>query len=318
VVVDGSPNEGTVLTLSHWPRMPTPVELRDDLSAQIVFRALAEPHRFDDVDLVTNNHFDQDGLTGIFTLTRPEIATQHRELLIDIARAGDFGTFHSRSAARLAMTMAVLDDDQRSPLPAASLSAPYPQRCADLYEWTLPHMENMLVHPDQWKHLWSDEDAHLQRSLNAIATGQVAISERAAVDLAIVEVPVQWGRRSTHRFTHLWTEAVHPMAVNCSTECLRVALIQGQRYRLELRYESWVMFVSRPVLPRPDLQILAAELTAAEQGGAVWTADRPSALTPKLALADDAESSLAPDVFIATVERFLTFAAPAWDPFVSA
>ena len=65
VVVDGSPNGDTVLTLSHWPGMPTPPELRDDLSAQIAFHALAEPQRFDGVDAVTNNHFDQDGLTSV-------------------------------------------------------------------------------------------------------------------------------------------------------------------------------------------------------------------------------------------------------------
>ncbi len=318
VVVDGSPNDDTVLTLSHWPGMPTPPELRDDLSAQIVFRALAEPQRFDAVGAVTNNHFDQDGLTGIFTLTHPEIAVLHRELLIDVARAGDFGTFRSRTAARLAMTIAALDDDQRSPLPAASLSAPYPQRCADLYQWALPQVEQMLTQPDAWKHLWADEDAHLEHSLQAIATGAVSIVERAAVDLAIVDVPQQWGRRPTHRFTQTWTESVHPMAVNNSTECLRVVLVQGQRYRLELRYESWVMFMSRPVLPRPDLRVLADELTAIESGGAVWTADGPGALTPKLSLADDAESSLAPDAVVAEVERFLAAARPAWNPFASA
>lgn len=318
VVVDGSPNADTVLTLSHWPGMPTPVELRDDLSAQIVFHALDEPPRFDGVQAVTNNHFDQDGLTGIFTLTHPGIAVEQRELLIDVARAGDFGTFRSRTAARLAMTIAALDDDERSPLPSSTLDAPYPQRCADLYQWALPQVEQMLAHPDAWKHLWADEDAHLEHGLQAIATGAVAIVERAAVDLAIVDVPAQWGRRSTHRFTQIWTESVHPMAVNNSTDCLRVVLVQGQRYRLELRYESWVMFMSRPVLPRPDLRVLADQLTAMESGGAVWTADRPGALTPKLSLADDAESSLEPRAFVAEVERFLAIAPPAWDPFASA
>ncbi|MBK9970649.1 MAG: hypothetical protein IPP16_07900 [Acidimicrobiaceae bacterium] len=62
VVVDGSPNADTVLTLSHWPGSPTPPELRDDLSAQIAFRALSEPERFAGVEAVTNNHFDQDGI----------------------------------------------------------------------------------------------------------------------------------------------------------------------------------------------------------------------------------------------------------------
>jgi len=50
VVVDGSPTASTVLTLSHWPGSPTPEHLLDDLSAQIAFRALAEPSLFDGID----------------------------------------------------------------------------------------------------------------------------------------------------------------------------------------------------------------------------------------------------------------------------
>ncbi|MCU1359041.1 MAG: hypothetical protein JWN99_330 [Ilumatobacteraceae bacterium] len=315
VVVDGSPNADTVLTLSHWPGMLTPSELRDDLSAQIAFRALAEPHRFDDVDAVTNNHFDQDGLAGIFTLVDPDVAMAHRDLLIDVARAGDFGTFHSRDAARIAMAIAALDDDHRSPLPTQTLAAPYPQRCADLYEWALPRLGAVLDDPNSWRELWQDEDAHLDESLDAIRSGQVTIAERPELDLAIVNVPTSWSRRNTHRFTESWHEAVHPMAVNSSTERLRIVLVQGNRYRLELRYESWVMFMSRPVLPRPDLRVLATELSALEITGAQWRADPPGSLTPKLELVDDVDSGLAPDVFAATVERFLAEAPAAWDPF---
>jgi hypothetical protein len=315
VVVDGSPNADTVLTLSHWPGMPTPPELRDDLSAQIAFRALAEPHRFDSVDAVTNNHFDQDGLTSVFALSRPDLALPRREQLIDIARAGDFGTFDDRDSARIAMVIAALDDDSRSPLSSETLAAPYPQRCGDLYEWTLPRLGEMLERPDQWRHLWADEDAHLDESLEAIRTGIVSIDEHRSVDLAVVDVPEVWTKRTTHRFTQTWTESVHPMAVNCSTDCLRIALVQGQRYRVELRYESWVMLTSRAVLPRTDLAMLADELNSLERAGSRWQADRPGALTPKLSLIDDAASSLSPDAFIAVVQRFLATAPPAWNPF---
>lgn len=315
VVVDGSPNADTVLTLSHWPGMPTPPELRDDLSAQIAFRALDEPWRFEGVDVVTNNHFDQDGVAGIFALTHPDTARRHRDLLIDIARAGDFGTFHDRTAARLAMAIAALDQDDRSPLPREQLDLPYPQRCAALYEWALPRLGDVLDAPDRWSDLWRDEDAHLDESLRAIADGTVTVTEFPDIDLAVVTVPDQWSDRAAHRFTQRWTEALHPMAVNNSTGCVRVALVQGGRYRLELRYETWVMLTSRHVLARPHLEPLADELTALETRGATWRADAVGALTPKLSLADDATSSLAPDTFIATVDRYLRAAPPAWNPF---
>ena len=315
VVVDGSANPDTVLTLSHWPGSPTPHELRDDLSAQIAFRALAEPGRFDGIEAVTNNHFDQDGMVSAFALIHPALALSRRELLIDVASAGDFGTFASRDAARIAMALAALDDDALSPLPKEVLSAAYPQRCGALYEWTLPRLAELANHPERWQHLWAEEDAHLGESLDAVATGVIEIVEYPETDLAVVTVPDRWVRRATHRFTQGWSESVHPMAVNNSTHCLRIALMQGNRYRLELRYESWVMLISRAVLPRPDLRVLAGELTALEPGAATWRADSPGSLTPTLQVADGHESELPPGDFVANVRRFLTDAPPAWDPF---
>jgi hypothetical protein len=315
VVVDGSPNAGTVLTLSHWPGMPTPPELRDDLSAQIAFRALAEPQRFEGVEAVTNNHFDQDGLTSAYVLIEPAAATELHDRVVDVARAGDFGTFADRDAARIAMAIAALDDDERSPLPREVLERPYPARCAGLYEWALPRLGDLLTAPERWRDLWQDEDEHLDESLSAIADGVVTIEERPDVDLAIVRVPDGWARRSAHRFTQTWSEAVHPMAVDSSTERLRVALVQGRRYQLELRYESWVMLTSHPVLRRPDLEPLADRLTRLEHGGARWRADAPGSLTPKVRLEDGHESTLTPGRFIELVERHLATAPPAWDPF---
>ena len=317
VVVDGSPNADTVLTLSHWPGSPTPPELRDDLSAQIAFRALSEPERFAGVEAVTNNHFDQDGIVSAFALLWPALALPRRELLIDVARAGDFGTFASREAARIAMILAALDDDVMSPVPAQSLAAPYPQRCGSLYQWALPQFAEIVDRPQEWRHLWGDEDAHLTRSIEAIAGGAVRVTEHRDVDLAVVTVPAEWAPRTTHRFTRVESSTLHPMAINNATDCLRVAVVQGSRYLLELRYESWVMLVSRPVLPRPDLRVLAAELDTLEPGSARWRAGAPGALTPRLELFDGHESGLSPEAFLLHVRRFLEVAPPAWDPFTA-
>lgn len=311
VVVDGSPNPDTVLTLSHWPGSPTPPLLRDDLSAQIAFHALAQPTLFDGIEAVTSNHFDQDGAAAMFALLQPAAAIGRREQLIDVARAGDFGTFATRDMARVAMTLAALDDDEMSPLPSADLDQPYPLRCGALYEWALPRLTDMIDHPGRWRDLWADEDDHLGASLDAIAAGKITITEYPDVDLAVVEVPDSWRSQATHRFTRGETAAVHPMAVNNSTNRLRIVVVHGGRYHLELRYESWVMLTSRAALPRPDLTLLAATLTAEDT--AAWHADEPGDLTPRLQA--DGDSSLSPTAFVDRVRRFLATARPAWDPF---
>ena len=62
VIVDGSATGGTLLTLSHWPKSGTPLELAADTSAEIVFNHLDRPSTHVDVNAVSNNHFDEDGL----------------------------------------------------------------------------------------------------------------------------------------------------------------------------------------------------------------------------------------------------------------
>ena len=308
VVVDGAAAPNTRLTLSHWPGSPTPVELRDDLSAQIAFRALERPEVLDGIDVVSNNHFDQDGLASVFALVEPEAALARRDRVIDVARAGDFGGFADRDSARVAIAIAAYEN-------TSPLTGSYPEIVAALYGELLPRFTEWLDDPSRARSLWEAEDAHLGESMDAIARGVVAIEEVPELDLAVVTVPDDWSARATHRFTQQWTEAVHPMAVNHATDRLRILLVQGHRYRLELRYESWVMFVSHAVLPRPDLAPLAAALTTSETKDATWEADPPGALTPQLRLAGGDESALTREQVRRRVEAFLADAPTAWDPF---
>ena len=314
VIVDGSSTEGTVLTLSHWPGSPTPDNLLDDLSAQIAFRALDQSECLVvDADLVSNNHFDQDGLMSAFALVDPHAALARRELVIDVARAGDFGTFDHRDAARLAFALAAYDDPERSPLGRGAMSGSYDDQCGAVYEALLPRCAELLDDPDSLRPLWEQEDAHLTASLEAIRAGVVTIQEHGAVDLAVVTVPDSWVERAVTRFTVERSNALHPMALNQSTPRMRVLVHHAGSWRLECRYETWVMFRSRPLQPRPDLRDLARRLDDCEIGAGGWTADRPGALTPQL-VSPLHGTTLATSVVEREIVGFLAAAPPAWDP----
>lgn len=327
VVVDGSPTASTVLTLSHWPGSPTPPEVWADLSAEIALRALDRPAWFTGVDAVSNNHFDQDGLAAAYALVAPGDALRHSSLLVELAAAGDFATLTGgiggrRDGARLSMAVAAFADEARSPLDRAVFAGSYPEQCANLYVEMLDRLPALLADPASCRELWADEDAHLEASLAAIAAGSVRIDELPEIDLAIVTIDDDVSATPlSHRFAHVvgrdWTAAVHPMAINSATSMLRILLIHGRRYRLELRYESWVMLVSRPVMARPDLRPIAEALTELERAGATWRADGPGALTPFLTLDADAESSLEPAEVRSALVRMLAAAPAAWDPFAS-
>jgi hypothetical protein len=314
VVVDGARHADTRLTLSHWPHSGTPPALKEDLSAQIAFRYLDSPDWYVDTEVVSNNHFDEDGLASVYVLVDPDGAQQRRGLVVDVAAAGDFGTFRSRDSARISMAISAFTDADRSPLDPAVFALPYEQYAGAMYEEMLPRVQELLDYPDRFRELWAEEDAHLALSEAGLRDHSVTLDEVPESDLAVVTVPEAWMTRQVHRFTQPRKQAVHPMAVHNATERFRVLLVEGRKYELQFRYESWVQYVSRRPLPRVDLAPLAKSLTADEASGH-WVFDGVGAIAPSLHLNGASDSSIAPETFRDRVEEFLRDAPGAWDPY---
>src|SRR5262249_22180388 len=152
------------LTLSHWPHSGTPWGLKADSSAQIVFKYLDTSAYQISVEAVSNNHFDEDGLVGVFTILNPQTAQANHDLLIDIAAAGDFGTYRIRDAARIAFVIAAHSDAESSPLSSDIFRRSYPQTAAALYTEMLERLPEILSHPERYKKFWEASDAELTRS----------------------------------------------------------------------------------------------------------------------------------------------------------
>jgi hypothetical protein len=302
VVVDGSAADSTVLTLSHWPRSGTPPALQADLSTEIVFRYLEHPELRAPTDVVSNNHFDEDGIAGIWAFINPDEAMRRHDLLIDVAAFGDFGTHRSREGARVAMSLAALSDEDRSPLPSSVFDQRYPDVTADLYRHLLGRFHELLDHPDAYRSLWGEADARLAEAERSIARGVITIEEVPAVDLAVVTIPPG--------------TPCPPEAIHNATGRFRILEMSGARFELRYRYETWVQYVSSRPMPRVDLSPLAKELSADETAGH-WEFDGVDSITPSMHLEGAAESSIAPADFRRRVEAYLEKAPPAWDPFAS-
>jgi hypothetical protein len=307
VVVDGSPNEATVLLLTHWPGYPQPDGMAADLSAQMAFRYVRSG-RDVGADVVTNNHLDQDGLVSMLAFVETDAALAHEDVLTDVAAAGDFATYRFRSAARACMAIAAYADPGSSPI-GDQLRGPYEEQCAALYETLLPLVVSMVLDPSPWRSLWESEDAHLAASEAAIAAADVTIEEIADVDLAVVRTALEPGR--ARRFASNEHTGVHPMAVHNATSCVRLLDVHGRTYRYTDRYETWVQYRSRELLPRRDLRPLADELSSLDRGGA-WSAAAPGSLTPELRGPDD--SALDEATVLAALTRHLRESPPAWHP----
>src|SRR5688572_4293766 len=196
LIVDGSPTRGTVLTVTHWPGYPPPDAVAADLSAQMAFRLREHPELLDGIDLVSNNHFDQDGLVSILAVARPDEAFPRRAFLEDVAAAGDFGTYRDRGAARVSMVLSAYADGRGE----IELPADHGEQTAVLYGAMLDRLPSICDDVDAHRELWADEDATLAASEAAIESGAVTIEEFDDVDLAVVDVPAGGPSAGGHRF----------------------------------------------------------------------------------------------------------------------
>lgn len=314
IVVDGAPNAGTVLTLSHWPGTPLPPGWTPpsdaDTSAALCFAALDDPPQSPPAEVVTNNHLDQDGLVGLAALIDPAAAQANRALLLDLARAGDFATYQHRAAARASMAIWTMAHPERSPI-ADQLQCPYPEQAALLHQELLPLVVPLLTEADQYRDLWAEEDAALTASEHAIDQGRVQIEEDPALDLAVVTIDPATHLTGGHRFAADHHDLIHPMALHNATDCFRILIHHGPRHRYLDRYETWIRHRSRRPLRRVHLGPLAEQLGQLDATPETWSATPPSALVPTLGTDT---STLDPAVIEVTVQQHLRTAPEAWDP----
>lgn len=320
VIADGSSRRSTVLTLSHWPRSGTPWPLKADLSTEIAFRYLDDPSFAvgDGAAVVSNDHLDVDGFVTVAVLADAAFAQRHRDLLVEVARAGDFATTRDATARRVAFTLGALTDPQRSTLPPAVFEGSRPEQVARLYPALLAELPRIVDDVDAYHPLWADEEESFVRSEAAIDEGAVVISEHPDADLAVVDLDPTLHLEGDHRFCLQGWGPVHPLAVHNRTDALRVLYVAGPRYGLVYRFESWVQLVSRRAAPRVDLTDLALELSAAETGGTRWSwgfPRNPNPPTPWLRADDNAPSTLARADLLERLRRHLTTAAPTVDPY---
>ncbi|MFW2403571.1 MAG: DUF6687 family protein [Gammaproteobacteria bacterium] len=314
IIVDGAPLASTVLTLSHWPNNQTDPSVRRDTSTATVFAYLDTPALHQDVPIVSNNHFDEDGLFSMFGVVNPSIALEFRDVLMGASLAGDFGLYDDPAATRLCFVVEFFCDPKTSPLPAETFKGCEDRRVEALYREMLPRVPELAENVDALEAYWRDQFEHLERSEELIDSGRVTIDEYPDEDLAVVHIPPDLPLRTVRRYLEAEQAAVHPFAIQNRTTCNRLLRITRQRYELQYRYESWVQFASRRPALRVALDGLVNELNAIEQAPGEWRAEAANEVVPRLYLDGVDQSSLPPERFIEETRRQLATSPVAWDP----
>lgn len=302
VICDGTTRKSTVLTLSHWPDSGTPPELMADLSTEIVLNYLRSPEHHVDADAVSNDHFDIDGFMSVWAMTHPDAALANPSLVAEVARAGDFACTTDRRAARIAFALGSFRRQDDKP--------------AELYLELLPRFADLAEHIEDHADLWAAEDEQLEATEAAFGAGHIGIEENPDLDLAIVTIDPSVRLWGDHRFSILGRSPCHPIPLHNRTERFRILYRQGEWAGLVNRFETWVQYQSRRVLPRVDLSGLASELSARDNHE--WTFAWPRIKNPPTSwLTSWAPSSIPFDELRERIESALMAAEDVFDPYAT-
>lgn len=272
------------LNLSHWPGNRTPDHLRHDLSTGIALRLVgdrdASKRLLDQIDVVTNNHFDTDGVLSAFTLLHPDTALAHGELLLEAATAGDMQVFTSARGLAIDLTLTAIG----AAVPASADGA----RRQRQYDAALAAVPALLHDP------WCNRsmiDAALAEILADLdARPGVRIERDPDAQLALLT-----SDRPLHRV------AVNTFAGDALRVFHQIPYGRGQLYRLHERVESWFDLVTVRPPARRDWTSLAERLEALEapEADAHWIAEPIGSPVPELYFGETAGSRADPTALTA-------------------
>ena len=253
--------DGTVdnaIHFSHWKGNQTPACVKADTSTEIALNVVASLNRDEltqGIDLVTNNHFDTDGVLSVWTMLTGERALELRDKLIPAAEAGDFCELSTKDGVRASIVIQGSDspiDDAGSPL-ARQLANEAVDDDRRAYEFVLPHVERLLTHTDEYESLWRDAWNRIAVALESFANRSSWVDEDEGTNLSIVTLaPEIFGPSGFQPAFH--TAPFTAISDRAHGELFLIAtpLNQGRAYRIDYPYYSWAETIVRPRIQRRD------------------------------------------------------------------
>jgi len=302
--------DGTVANsvhFSHWEGNETPAELKADTSTEIALNLVAAPNRNEltrGIELVTNNHFDTDGVLSVWTVLTGERALELREKLIPAAEAGDFSEFTNENAVRASIAIQGSDqptpgEESASPL-ACQLAGETVNDDARAYELVLPEVERLLTNTDEYEPLWRNAWEKIALAMESFASGASRVTEIGDAGISLVTLaPDVFSPSGFNPTRHAAPYTAISRYARGQLFLITTPLRNGWAYRIDYPYYSWAETIVRPRIERGDFSQLLAEINQLESGGeGVWKLDNSEMTSAIKFLGADgtlAASRLAPD-----------------------
>jgi hypothetical protein len=302
--------DGTVsnsIHFSHWEGNQTPPAVKADTSTEIALNLVASPNRHEltrGIELVTNNHFDTDGVLSVWTVLTGEHALELRDKLIPAAEAGDFSEFTNEHAIRASIAIQGSDqptpgEESASPL-ATYLAGENVDDDARAYDLVLPEVERLLTRTDDYEPLWRNAWERIATAIDSFERGSSRVQELEDVNLSLITLaPEVFSPNGFNPTRHAAPYTAISRYAKGQLFLVTTPLEDGWAYRIDYPYYSWAETSVRPRIQRRGFTQLLAKLNqldAANLGR--WRPDNSEMTSAFKFLGSDGKltpSALAPD-----------------------
>jgi len=254
--------DGTVdnsIHFSHWQGNTTPAEVKADTSTEIALNLVASPNRAaltNGIELVTNNHFDTDGVLSVWTVLNGERALAYRDLLVSAAEAGDFSEYSSDDGVRVSIAIQGSDqaspnNDDGSPL-ARLLAGEEIDDDARAYDLVLPEVERLLTNINDYESLWREGWERVTAAIESFERGESKVTEYSEISL-ITLAPALFDGTGFSPTRHAAPYTAISKYARGKLFVVAIPTGSGWFYRLDYPYYSWAETVVRPPVKHRDL-----------------------------------------------------------------
>ena len=276
--------DGTVdnsVHFSHWQGNTTAAEVKADTSTEIALNLVSSPNKNEltqGIELVTNNHFDTDGVLSVWTVLNGERALGLRDKLIAAAEAGDFSELRTVDAVRASIVIQgtdqpIPDDEPGSPI-ASQLAGENVEDEACAYELVLPEVEKIITKTNHYEHLWREPWSRIANAIESFERGLSEVSELMPGLSLVTLAPESFGingfdpSRHTAPFTAISRYAKGQLFL------IGTPVKDGWAYRIDYPYYSWAETVVRTRIHRHDFADYLLRLNELEKGDGQWVPDK--------------------------------------------
>ncbi|HJP94437.1 MAG TPA: DUF6687 family protein [Pyrinomonadaceae bacterium] len=257
VSVDGTVDNA--VHFSHWQGNNTPAEVKADTSTEIALNLVASPNRgalTQGIELVTNNHFDTDGVLSVWTVLNGERALAYRDLLVAAAEAGDFSEYSSEDGVRVSIAIqgsdqAAPNSDDGSPL-ARMLAGENVDDDARAYELVLAEVERLLTNINDYESLWREGWNNVAAAIASFERGKSRVIEHDGISLVTL-APELFDGTGFSPTKHAAPYTAISKFAHGQLFVIGIPTRGGWFYRLDYPYYSWAETVVRPRVKRHDL-----------------------------------------------------------------